>query len=109
MLVSRVLSLITVDGGRADKGSSEPVSRAGPHYDGRHARAESVALHFLPVVVDLVAPGAVLVLVVVFEGQDPHASRVQPVARLLLAVAGNETSCDRFCSSHRVGGIGSVW
>lgn len=65
-------------------------------------------LHAGPVVVFLVGPLAESVVLAVFPGQDTSASGVQPVAGLLLGVAGANALGNGFGGTFVVRGIGGV-
>jgi hypothetical protein len=65
-------------------------------------------LHAGPVVVLLVRPLAESVVLAVFPGQDTSASGVQPVAWLLLGVAGANALGNGFGGTFVVRGIGGV-
>jgi hypothetical protein len=65
-------------------------------------------VHTSPVVVFLVGPLAESFILTVFPGQDTSAAGVQPVAGLLLGVAGANTLGDGFGSTLVVRGIGGV-
>jgi hypothetical protein len=65
-------------------------------------------VHASPVVVFLVRPLAESVVFAIFPGQDASASSVQPVAGLLLGVAGANALGDGFGGTLVVRGVGGV-
>jgi hypothetical protein len=115
VVIAKLLAL-TVDSRRADDVGLEHVAIlvTSLKHDLVNVAVESRVrevgelVHASPVVVLLVGPLAESIVLAVFPGQDTSAAGVQPVAGLLLGVAGANTLGDGFGSTLVVRGIGGV-
>jgi hypothetical protein len=111
-----ILQVLTVDCRRADNVGLDHVAmlNASLEHDLVNIAVESrirqagKLVHTGPVVVFLVRPLAESIVLAVFPGQDASASSVQPVAGLLLGVAGADALGDGFGGTFVVRGVGGV-
>jgi hypothetical protein len=111
------LQVLTVDGRRADDVGLDHIAMldTSVEHDLVNIAVESRVgqagklVHASPVVVFLVRPLAESVVLAVFPGQDTGTSGVQPVAGLLLGVAGANALGDGFGGTLVVRSVGGVF